>query len=190
MASRFPRQSLHPLPRSRPAMPQVRLRASPRARWRLVAAALILALTTLAVVRRLRMTPEATLEANMAACEPAYETIDPHHAHDVMHRDPSEIPFHSRTAIAIVSLHDTRKLTLPHDLSEMTGIEPGKAVDTLEVVWRNRRDYAERHGYTLIDGTQHRGNDRRASWYKIKVRPCRSAHCILSRLVGCLRFPY
>ena len=49
------------------------------------------------------------------------------------------------------------------------GIEAGRLVDVLDVVWRNRRDYADRHGYTLLDLTAHVGTARPKSWYKLKA---------------------
>jgi hypothetical protein len=119
-----------------------------------------------------------TVEKNNTACWPDYQTIDPRH--EYIHDDPSEIPLRSRTAIAMVTMHDTRQIVIPRELAYMTGIPPGKSVDILEVVYRNRREYAEKHGYTLVDGTEFRGNDLKTSWYKIKV--CIASHTNLLTL--------
>ena len=106
-----------------------------------------------------------------AACEPAYETIaEPRApASAQAHHDPSHIPVDGRTAVAIVTFHDTRTMPLPAELAAMTGLDAGADVDVLDVVWRNRKDYTDRHGYTLIDATEHRGSARPYSWYKIKA---------------------
>lgn len=39
----------------------------------------------------------------------------------------------------------------------------------MQVVWRNRKEYADRHGYTLLNGTDIVGDDRPPAWYKLKV---------------------
>jgi hypothetical protein len=159
-----------------------RLLGSPQNDWRcrsnnflvrkliIVVCVLTFASTAL-LVRRLLISPERTLEHTMQACEPRYQTIEPHHhsPDERVHGDPSEIPVRDRIAIAMVTLHDSRKTPMPKELAYMTGIDAGRDVDILEVVWKNRRDYAERHGYTLIDGTVHRGPERPPAWYKIKA---------------------
>jgi hypothetical protein len=120
------------------------------------------------VIRLLLILPTDMVKSNIAECAPGYKTIDPHH--ETKHDDPSDIPVRHKTSIAMVTMHDTRQILMPPELADMTGISPGKSIDILEAVYKNRRDYADMHGYTLIDGTKFRGTEPKPAWYKIKVR--------------------
>ena len=109
-----------------------------------------------------------------SACEAAYDTLEPHAhpLHHTMHEgEHGDFPMHSaRASIALVTMADTRKVPLPKNLAYLADIKPGSLVNILEVVWRNRQEYADRHGYTLVNGTALVEKDRPPSWYKIKVR--------------------
>lgn len=112
------------------------------------------------------------------ACEAHYDTLKPH-AHPLHHSvhegEHGDFPLHSaRASIAIVTMADTRNVPLPKNLAYLSDIKPGSLVNILDVVWRNRQEYADRHGYTLINGTELVGKDRPPSWYKLKV--CTSAY--------------
>ena len=120
---------------------------------------------------RAPVVPESQPES---ACEAAYDTLEPHAhpLHHTMHEgEHGDFPMHSaRASIALVTMADTRKVPLPKNLAYLTDIKPGSLVNILEVVWRNRQEYADRHGYTLVNGTSLVGKDRPPSWYKLKVR--------------------
>lgn len=108
-----------------------------------------------------------------ASCEAQYDTLKPHAhpLHNSVHEgEHGDFPLHSaRASIAIVTMADTRNVPLPKNLAYLSDIKPGALVNILDVVWRNRQEYADRHGYTLINGTELVGKDRPPSWYKLKI---------------------
>jgi hypothetical protein len=124
------------------------------------------------------MSPALPESQPSSACEAPYDTLEPHAhpLHHTMHKgEHGDFPLHSaRASIAIVTMADTRKAPLPKNLAYLSDIKPGSLVNILEVVWRNRQEYADRHGYTLVNGTDFIGKDRPPAWYKIKVCICSS----------------
>eukprot|EP00892_Ulva_mutabilis_P001951 jgi/Ulvmu1/11757/UM008_0171.1 len=134
-------------------------------------------LLTFAVIHGLRSGGPFSVSSNMAACEPSYDTLIPPlrrlksggSQHLLEHEDVMGALGELRPRIAMVTMADSRKMPMPRKLSYMTGIEEGTEVDILQVVWRNRKEYADRHGYTLVNGTDLVGDDRPPAWYKIKV---------------------
>lgn len=118
-----------------------------------------------------------------SGCEAPYDTLErnPHPLHHTMHEgEHGDFPMHTaRASIALVTMADTRKVPLPKNLAYLSDIKPGSIVNILDVVWRNRQEYADRHGYTLVNGTDLVAKDRPPSWYKLKVRIVLSPHPVV-----------
>lgn len=130
-------------------------------------------LVFLVILFRSLRAPQPPESQPASACEAPYDTLEPH-AHPLHHSihegEHGDFPLHSaRASIALVTMADTRKVPLPKNLAYLSDIKPGSLVNILEVVWRNRQEYADRHGYTLVNGTDLVGKDRPPSWYKLKV---------------------
>ena len=129
-----------------------RFRGATYATVRLAVAAGVLVLLALMIVLRRTFSHERALERTLAACLPTYPTLlsassgGDNVAGGIQSDHDTELPPNARPSIAMVTVHDSRKSSMPSELAGMTGAQRSAASGFTRVSGMCRLSYSATAG--------------------------------------------